>query len=108
MADAAGNVNPREKPAEATIAHTAGEPAGQAFSVGFGTISAATREVAPMPAPHSQLSTAPEPRSASQSSRSPSPRKPLERGPPKTRTAQQHAPVSAIQDVLQRHSRLLK
>lgn len=107
MADAAGNVNPREKPAEATIAHTADEPSGQAFSVEFGTISAATREVDPMPAPHSQLSTAPEPRSA-QSSRSPSLRKPPERGPSKTRTAQQHAPVSAIQDVLQRHSRLLK
>jgi hypothetical protein len=108
MADAAGSVNPREKPAEATIAHTAEEPAGQAFSVELGTISAATPEAAPMPAPHSQLSTAPEPRSASQSSRSPSPRKPLERRPSKTRTAQQHAPVSAIQDVLQRHSRLLK
>jgi hypothetical protein len=108
MADAAGNVNPHEKPAEATIAHTADEPARQAFSVELGTISEATREAVPMPAPHSQLSTAPEPRSASQSSRSQSPRKPLERGLSKTRTAQQHAPVRAIQDVLHRHSRLLK
>ena len=108
MADAAGNVSPREKPAEATIAHTADQPAGQAFSAELGTISAATGETAPMPAPHSQLSTAPEPRSASQSSRSPSSRKPLKRGPSKTRTAHRHAPVSAIQGVLHRHPRLLK
>ena len=102
------NVNPPSTPAEATIAHTFKELPTQALSVELGTISAATGEPVPTPAPQSQLSTAPEPRRASQSSSSQSPRKPLERRPSKTRTAQAHAPVSAIQDVLQKHSRLLK
>ncbi len=108
MADAAGDVRPRQKPAEATVAHTADEPLGQALTVELGTISAATGNAAAIPAPQSQLSTEPEPRSASHSSHSPSARKPLERGTSKTRTAQPHAAVSAIQDVLHKHSRLLK
>lgn len=108
MADAAGDVRPRQKPAEATVAHTADEPLGQALTVELGTISAATGKAAAIPAPQSQLSTEPEPRSASHSSHSPSARKPLERGTSKTRTAQPHAAVSAIQDVLHKHSRLLK
>ena len=110
------NVNPLAPPAEARIAHTIDEPPepppglnrGQALTVELGTISAAAGETAPMPAPRTQLPPAPEPRDASQSSRFPSPRKPLERRPSNTRTAQPHAPVSAIEDVLQRHSRLLK
>jgi hypothetical protein len=101
------NVNPQPGPAKATIAHTIDEPPGHALTVELGTISAASGEAGPMPAPQSQLSTAPEPQRASQSSRSPSSRKPLERRPPTTRKAQ-HAPVSAIEDVLQKHSRLLK
>jgi hypothetical protein len=101
------NVNPQPGPAKATIAHTIDEPLGHALTVELGTISAASGEAGPMPAPQSQLSTAPEPRRASQSSRSPSSRKPLERRPPTTRKAQ-HAPVSAIEDVLQKHTRLLK
>ena len=109
-------VNPFATPAEARIAHTIDEPPeaasglnrGQALTVELGTISAATGEAAPVPAPKTQLPPAPEPRDASQSSRSPSPRKPLERRPSNTRTAQPHAPVSAIEDVLQKHSRLLK
>jgi hypothetical protein len=112
----AAKVNPFAAPAEARIAHTIDEPPepapglnrGQALTVELGTISAATGEAAPMPAPKTQLQPPPEPRDASQSSRSPSPRKPLERRPSNTRTAQPHAPVSAIEDVLQKHSRLLK
>jgi hypothetical protein len=100
-------VNPQSAPAKATIAHTIDEPPGHALTVELGTISAASGEAGPMPAPQSQLSTAPEPQRASPSSRSPSSRKPLERRPPTTRKAQ-HAPVSAIEDVLQKHSRLLK
>ena len=100
-------VNPQPAPAKATIAHIIDEPPGHALTVELGTISAASGEAGPMPAPQSQLSTAPEPRRASQSSRSPSSRKPLERRTPTTRKAQ-HAPVSAIEDVLQKHSRLLK
>ena len=100
-------VNPQSAPAKATIAHTIDEPPGHALTVELGTISAASGEAGPMPAPQSQLSTAPEPPRASPSSRSPSSRKPLERRPPTTRKAQ-HAPVSAIEDVLQKHSRLLK
>jgi hypothetical protein len=108
-------VNPHQMPAEATIAHPAEEPPepapglsrGQPLTVELGAISAATGEVAPMPAPQSQLSAAPKPRGASQSSHAPS-RKPLERRPSNTRPAQPHAPVSAIEDVLQKHSRLLK
>jgi hypothetical protein len=101
-------VNPLPAPAEKTIAHTIGEPPGQALTVELGTISAATGEVVPPPAPPGQLSTAPEPRGASQSSHTPPSRKPLERRPSNARTAQPHAPVSAIQDVLQKHSHLLK
>ena len=108
MGDAVAKVNPRQMPAEPTIAHAAEEPPGQALTVELGTISAATGEAAPTPAPQSQLSTAPEPRGASQSSHSQSSRKPLERRPSKTRRAHRRAPVSAIQDVLQRHSHLLK
>jgi hypothetical protein len=116
MGDAAGKVNPRQMPAKATIAPAIDEPPepapgvnrGQALTVELGTISAATGEAAPPPAPQSQLSTAPAPRGVSLSSRSPSSRKPLERRSSKTRTAQRHAPVNAIEDVLQKHSRVLK
>lgn len=107
MGDDAAKVNPHQMPAEATIAHAAEEPPGQPLTVEPGAISAATGEAAPMPAPQSQLSAAPKPRGASQSSHSPS-RKPLERRPSNTRPAQPHAPVSAIEDVLQKHSGLLK
>ena len=100
-------VNPQPAPAKATIAHIIDESPGHALTVELGTISAAGGEAGPMPAPQSQLSIAPEPQRASQSSRSPSSRKPLERRPPTTRKTQ-HAPVSAIEDVLQKHSRLLK
>lgn len=102
------NINPPPAPTEATIAHTTEEPPGQALTVERSTISAATGEAAPTPVPPSQLSTAPESRGASQSSHSPSSRKALERRPSNARRAQPHAPVSAIQDVLQKHSRLLK
>jgi hypothetical protein len=101
------NVNPQPGPAKATIAHTIDEPPGHALTVELGTISAASGEAGPMPALQSQLSTAPEPARASQPPRSPSSRKPLERRPPTTRKAQ-HAPVNAIEDVRQKHSRLLK
>jgi hypothetical protein len=105
--DDAAKINPHQMPAEATIAHAVEEPPGQPLTVELGAISGATGEAAPMPAPQSQLSAAPKPRGASQSSHSPS-RKPLERRPSKTRLAQPHAPVSAIEDVLQKHSGLLK
>ena len=116
MGDAAGRVNPGQMPAEATIAPAIDQPLepapglnrGQALTVEFGTISAATREAAPLPAPQSQLSTAPAPRGVSRSSHSPSSRKPLERRSSNTRTAQRHAPVNAIEEVLQKHSRVLK
>jgi hypothetical protein len=101
-------VNPHPAPTAATIAHTIDEPPGQALTVELGTISAATGEAAPMPAPQSQLSAAPKLRGASPSSRSPSSHKPLERRPSNTRTVQPHAPVNAIDDVLQKHSHLLK
>ncbi len=102
------NINPPPAPPEATIAHTTDELPRPALTVELGTISAASGEAAPTPAPQIQLSTAPELRGASQSRHSQSARKPLEGRPPKTRTAQAHAPVSAIQDVLHRHSHLLK
>ncbi len=105
--DDAAKVNPHQMPVEATIAHAVEEPPGQPLTVELGAISGATGEAAPMPAPQSQLSAAPKPRGASQSSHSPS-RKPLERRSSKTRLAQPHAPVSAIEDVLQKHSGLLK
>jgi hypothetical protein len=108
LGDAAGNVSPRQKPASAAIAHSAEDSPAQALSVELGTISAATVEAAPLPAPQNQLSAAPETQSVSQPSRSPSSRKPLERRTSKPRTAQPHAAVSAIQDVLQKHSHLLK
>jgi hypothetical protein len=115
MGDDAVKVNPHQMPAEATIAHTAGRPPepapglnrGQPLTVELGTISAAIGEAAPTPAPQSQLSTAPKPRGASQSFHSPS-RKPIERRPSNTRPAQRHAPVSAIEDALKKHSHLLK
>lgn len=102
------DVKPNPRPAEGTTAHTIDEPAAQALSVELGTISAAVGEPAPVPSPQNQLSTAPEPRGASPSSHSRSSRKPLARRPSNTRTAQPHAPVNAIEDVLQRHSRLLR
>ena len=101
----AAKTNPHQMPAKATIAHAAEE--SSALTVELGTFSAATGEAAPMPAPRIQLFTAPEPRRASRSSRSPSSRKPLERRA-NTRKAQPHASVSAIQAVLQKHSRILK
>jgi hypothetical protein len=108
MGDAAGNANPHQGPAEATIAHTADESPREALSVEVSPIPAATGEAVPTPAPQSQLSASPKPRrGASQSSHSPS-RKPSERRPSNTRRAQPHAAVSAIEDVLQKHSGLLK
>jgi hypothetical protein len=104
----AANVNPLPMPAEATVAHVVEEPAGQALTVEPGTTSPAVGEAAPMLAPQSQPSIAPEPRGRSLSSRSPSSRKPLERRASNARTAQPRPPVSAIQDVLHKHSRLLK
>jgi hypothetical protein len=104
----AANVNPLPMPAEATAAHVVEEPAGQALTVEPGTASPAIGEAAPMLAPQSQPSIAPEPRGRSLSSRSPSSRKPLERRASNARTAQPRPPVSAIQDVLHKHSRLLK
>jgi hypothetical protein len=110
------NLNPLPAPAQANNAHTIDEPPepapglnrGQALTVELGTISAATADAAPMVAPQGQLSTAPEPRGASQPSHSPASRKPLQRRSSNTRTAQPHAPVSAIQDVLQKHPRVLR
>ena len=115
MGDDAAKVNPHQMPAAATIAHPAEEPPepapglnrGQPLTVELGAISAATGEAAPMPAPQSQLPAAPKPRGASQSSHSPS-RKPPQRRASNTRRAQPHAAVSAIEDVLQKHSGLLK
>ncbi len=104
----AANANPLPMPAEATITHLAEQPPGQALAVEPGTPSPAAVEAAPMLAPHRQLPTAPEPRRRSLTSRSLSPRKPLERRPSNTRPAQPHAPVSAIEDVLHKHSRVLK
>jgi hypothetical protein len=101
------NVIPPAAPLKATIAHTAEEPPGQALTVELGTISAAIGETAPMPSPRNQLSTAPEARGSLRSSLSPS-RKPLERRSSNTRTAQRHAPVSAIHDVLHKHTHILK
>src|SRR5260370_33518877 len=89
------SINPYRLPAEATIAHAADEPPGQALSVELGTISAATAETAPMPAPQGQPSTPPEPRGGPQSSHSRSSRKPRERRPSTLPPAQPHAPVSA-------------
>ena len=114
MGNDAGNANPHQKPAEVTIAHTGDEPPREALRAEVSPSSAATGEAAPTPAPQSQLSAAPKPRrGASQSSYSPSPspspsRKPPERRPSNTRRAQPHAAVSAIEDVLQKHSGLLK
>jgi hypothetical protein len=99
---------PRQVPAEATIAHTSEEPPGQAFTVDLGNASIATSEAAPMLAPQGELSTAPAPRGASQSSHSPSSRKAPQRRSSNGRTAQPRAPVNAIEDVLQKHSGLLK
>jgi hypothetical protein len=104
----AATVNPPPVQAEATIAHVVEEPPGQALTVEPVTATAATGEAAPVLAPRSQPSTAPDPRKASLSSRSPSPRKPPERRPSNARKAQSHAPMSAIEDVLQKHSGLLK
>ena len=101
-------VNPHPAPAEASIVHMIDEPPGQALGVELGTISAATGEAAPVPPPHSQLSTALEPRGASQPSHSLSSRKPVERRHSTTRAAQPHAPVNAIEDVMQKHSHLIK
>lgn len=108
MPDAPGNGNPHQMPAEATIAHTADQGPRRPLTLELGTISEATGEAAPLPAPQSQLSTALESRSASQLSRSPPPRKPLQRRTSKTRTAQPHAALSAIKEVLQKHSHVLK
>lgn len=104
----AANANPLPMPAEATIAHVAEELPGQAPTVEPGTPSSAAVGTAPMLAPQRQPSTAPEPRGRSLTSRSLSPHKPIERRPSNTRTGQPHAPVSAIEDVLHKHSRLLK
>ena len=104
----AAKANPLPMPAEAMMTHVAEEPPGQALTVEPGTPSPATVEAAPMLAPQMQPSTAPEPRGRSLTSRSLSPRKPLERRPSNTRTVQPRAPVSAIEDVLHKHSGLLK
>jgi len=106
MGDDAAKANPHQMPAEPTIAHAAREPPAQPLTVELGAISAATGEAASMPA-QSQPSAAPKPRGPSQSSHSP-PRKPPERRASNTRRAQPHAAVSAIEDVLQKHSGLLK
>jgi hypothetical protein len=110
MGDNAGNANPHQGLAEATIAHPADESPREALRLVVSPISAATGEAAATPAPQSQLSASPSPRrAASQSSHSHSPsRKPSERRPSNTRRAQPHAAVSAIEYVLQKHSGLLK
>jgi hypothetical protein len=98
--------NPLPMPPEA-IVHATEEPLGQAVTVQPGTPSPTTGEAAPTLGPQSQPPIAPEPRGSSVMSRHP-PRKPLERRPSNTRIAQPHPPVSAIQDVLHRHSHVLK
>jgi hypothetical protein len=109
-------VNPLPAQPEATIVRTIDEPPepapglnrGQALTVELGTISAAGPEAVAMPAPQSQIFVAPKLRGGSQASRSSSSRKPLERRPSNTRRVPPHAPVNAIDDVLQKHSHLLK
>jgi len=102
------DVNPRPAPDEPTIAHAVYEPQGQALSVEPGAIPTAIGEAAPMPAPQGRLSAPPEPRGSSRPNHPASSRKPPERRTANTRTAKPHAAVSAIQDVLQKHSGLLK
>jgi hypothetical protein len=94
------DVNPRPVPAEPTIAHPVDEPQGHALT--------AIEETAPMRAPQTQLSAPPEPRASLRSPQTASSRKPAERRTANTRTAQPHAPVNAIQDVLQKHSQVLR
>jgi hypothetical protein len=99
------NADPFPMPAEAAIANTVDQPREQAE---LGTTSTVIGTAAPIFTSQSQPSAAPEPRGSPRSPHSPSSHKPLERGRANARTARPHAPVKAIQDVLQRHSRLLK
>jgi hypothetical protein len=96
-------VNPRPVMAEPSIAHAGEGPQGQALSVEPGSTAMTMGEAVPVLAPQSQLATAPEPRGSARSSR-----KTTERRTTSTRASQAHAPVNAIQDVLQKHSGVLK
>lgn len=102
------DMNPRPMPEEPAIAHTAEPPQGQALSVEPGAVPAALDEAAPMGVPQSQASVPPEPRGSSRPVHPASSRRPAERRTANTRTPLPHAPVNAIQDVLQKHSGLLK
>src|SRR5713101_6773796 len=94
-------------PAKPGIGQIARELEGRALSADLRDPSPALSEVVPLPPPRIQPSGATGPQSMVQSSHSVSSRKALQR-PTDNRTPQSHAPVQAIQDVLQKHSRLLK
>lgn len=72
------------------------------------TIPRVLGELSPFSRPPSQPSDAIGPSSAAQSPQSASPHKPSQARPTNTRTSQPHAPVQAIQELLQKHSQLLK
>jgi hypothetical protein len=93
--------------AEPRIDRTAHEPEGQALSVDLGTAPQALSEAMPAAPLQSPSSGAAGQQGVEQSARSASSRKEHQR-PTERRTPQSHAPVQAIQDVLQKHSRLLK
>jgi len=72
------------------------------------TIPRVLGELSPFSRPLSQPSDAIGPPSAAQSAQSASPQKSSHARSTNTRTSQQHAPVQAIQELLQKHSQLLK
>ena len=97
------DVKPRSMPPEPITAHIVEEPQGQALSVFTGT-----GEPAPASPPESEAAAAAGPPSQAQASQS---------GPSRTRHVKKSAtnkapsarpPLQAIQDVLLKHSRLLK
>jgi hypothetical protein len=97
------DVKPRSMPSEPTTAHIVKEPQGQVLSVLTGT-----GEPAPASPPESEAAAAAGPRSPAQASQSDSSRTRHVKKSATNKAPSAHPPQQAIQDVLLKHSRLLK
>lgn len=96
-------MKPRSMPSEPTTAHIVEEPQGQALSVLTGT-----GEPAPASPPESEAAAAAGPPTPVQASQSDSSRPRHIKKSATNKTPPRHPPLQAIQEVLLKHSRLLK
>jgi hypothetical protein len=103
----ATDIDRKAAPAGPGTAQITGEIEERALSVDLASTRSAN-ELAPMPPSQSQRAGAADSAGKAPSPQTASSRKSSDRRPAKPRSPHPHAPVQAIQDVLQKHSRLAK